>query len=242
MLLSIFYAYLDKVYSIEPLMMLVEEKKRTIQDDLAKPFLGRENELQEFETRLLNQMAFCRGKKGKYPIVYCSNLSGLGKTTFGKYAFYMLKDKGSKPSLRSGLKNGMKICIDFNGGKNDEYATAFELEQIRKRKPKDNLPAAFLAIRLLAKYFGYNILTFFETFIGGATENYWNAFLEESCSYKVLLKICENLTINSIIYVHIDEPQLLVKQISRWKAGLPTLGYSSFLFLFISSVLILAFL
>ena len=220
-------------------------------------FLGRDEELNEFSDLLDDQLKYCStvATLAKYPIIFCANFSGLGKTTFGETAFYQLqrennlsdlennacnKDQKSNDAIKTGLQNGKKIFIDFNGGDGREFATEFEKKKIRNSVDSNpdslshgkeygttfateiisggdlisSLSQAFLIIRLLARYFGYHIITFIDRF-NLKKEEYWNTFMQEGCLLKVLLKICDKMTKNSILYVHIDEPQLLVEQLMR---------------------------
>ena len=108
---------------MEGLLDLLESCKQTEQENIGGPFIGRDEELNQFQRYLKEQMDYCGTTYGgKYPLICCFNLSGLGKTTFGRRAFNELH-KSEKETLRKGLQTGKKLSIDFGGAQTREYAT-----------------------------------------------------------------------------------------------------------------------
>ena len=141
--------------------------------------------------------------------MYCSNLNGLGKTTFAERAFHELQLDKHGGIIQEGLRKGIKISIDFS---DTEKLTAFELEKIGNEKYFFIEESTPLLTRLLSKYFGCQIGSIYE--ILGSKEKSWKFFYERYVLEPTLYKICQNLGENSIIYVHIDEPQLLEEQLN----------------------------
>lgn len=91
-------------------------------------------------------------------LVYCSNLNGLGKTTFAERAFHELQlDKHGGGIIQERLRKGIKISIDFS---DTEKLTAFELEKIGNEKYF--FIEKSMATRLSSKYFGCQIGSLYE--------------------------------------------------------------------------------